>query len=212
MKKLFIFDLDGTLADAYDAIYDSLNFTRNRLGYPVVPYQTVKESVGKGDRLFIDMFFAEKDRTKALTIYRRHHLVSLTKKAKPQPHARGVLGRLKRRGKAVSIASNRPTAYTLVILKRLNFLKYIDFILCADKIKTIKPDPAILLKTLAYFKLCRRHAVFIGDMAIDMETARRARMDAVFIKGGSSRPKEIKEKYPGVPVLSGLNDIFKVYE
>jgi len=35
-KKIFIFDLDGTLVDAYRAIEDSLNYTRKKLGYPKV--------------------------------------------------------------------------------------------------------------------------------------------------------------------------------
>ena len=212
MKKLFIFDLDGTLVDAYGAISSSLNFTRKQLGYSQISYKTVKESVGKGDRIFINMFFAKKDQEKALRIYRCHHRQSLQKKVKALPMSRRVLFNLKRRGKKISIASNRPTLYTNIILERLDFRKYIDFILCADKIKRIKPDPAILLKTLRYFKVKREEAVFIGDMIIDVKTAKTAGVDGLFVKGGSTKVRELKKQYPQVPVLASLEDILKMYE
>ena len=72
-KKLFIFDLDGTLADAYLAIQKSMNYTLKRLGYPEVSLSRVKKRVGKGDEKFITSFFPEKDQKKAIKIYRAQH-------------------------------------------------------------------------------------------------------------------------------------------
>ena len=78
-KKLFVFDLDGTLADVYRAIEKSLNFTRKKFGYPKVDFKEIKRKVGRGDKLFIESFFSKKDAPKALGIYRKHHLKSVLK-------------------------------------------------------------------------------------------------------------------------------------
>lgn len=76
-KSLFVFDLDGTLVDAYRAIEESLNYTLRELGYYQVSLSKVRKSVGRGDRLFIGRFFDSKDVPKALPIYRQHHKNSL---------------------------------------------------------------------------------------------------------------------------------------
>lgn len=207
-----MFDLDGTLADAYEAIQESLNYARTALGYPSVSYRTVKKTVGKGDRLFVGKFFSKDEVEKALNIYRRHHQRILARRVKARPYARSVLWRLKRKKRFVSIASNRPTRQTRIILEKLNFLKYIDFILCADKIKKIKPNPDILLNTLGHFHIARSESVFVGDMALDIETARRAGVDALFISGGSTSVGRLRQAYRGTRVIRSLEDILKIYE
>ncbi len=207
-----MFDLDGTLADAYGAIQESLNFARITLGYSPVSCRTVKKSVGKGDRLFVGKFFSPDKVSRALSLYRRHHTRILPYRVKPRSPARSVLWRLKRKRRLISIASNRPTPQTKIILEKLNFLKYVDFILCADKIRKIKPNPDILLRTLRHFKLSPSEGVFVGDMALDIETARRAGVDALFIRGGSSSAGEIREAYRGTRIIRSLEDILKIYE
>ena len=45
-KKLFIFDLDGTLVNAYPAIISSFNFTMSKLGYRPKKEAVIKRAVG----------------------------------------------------------------------------------------------------------------------------------------------------------------------
>ena len=54
-KKLFIFDLDGTLVDAYGAIEKSLNFLRYSLGLNPISLTKVRRNVGYGDKHFIGL-------------------------------------------------------------------------------------------------------------------------------------------------------------
>lgn len=210
MKKLYIFDLDGTLVDAYRAIWLSLNFTRRKLGYPEVSYDEVKRKVGKGDKLFILTFFPKQDLEPALKLYREHHKKTLLQYAQTYPYARWLLYQLKRKGKLVAIASNRPMYYTNLVLKKLNLKKYIDYILCADKIKTLKPDPKVLKLILKKLNVKKEDAVFIGDMDIDLETAKRAGVDAVYVKGGSSSLFSVA-KYRNKKVASSLRAILKLF-
>lgn len=209
-KKLFIFDLDGTLVDAYKAIQDSLNFTRAQFDCPPVSYREVKRKVGRGDKVFIHTFFPRDNIQKALSIYRRHHKKSLLKFSRALPWAKRLLYSLKRRKKLIAVASNRPQLYTNIIVKRLDMLKHIDYVLCADKARSHKPDPRILYTVLKKFNVSKEESVFIGDMDVDMETARRARIDAVFTKGGSSTLQEIK-KYKNKKVISSLREILDLY-
>lgn len=207
-KKLFIFDLDGTLADAYKAIDKSLNFTRFKLGYELVDSDTVKKNIGNGDKNFVAAFFPKHQVPKALAIYRMHHKKSLKQYAKLKPCARMLLNNLKRKKKLIALATNRPAYYTNIVLTSLNIKKYFDHIVCADEVRSLKPHPKILNLILKKLKITKHEAVYSGDMDVDMETAKRAGVDAVFITGGSSSLGDVKS-YENKKTVFVLRDFFK---
>jgi len=203
VKRLFIFDLDGTLADAYGAIEKSINFTLKRLGLPLVAYQEVKKRVGRGDRLFMKSFFPAKDMEKVLKVYRPHHAKALLRYTRLKPYAKKLLYTLKKEKKLLAIASNRPYYYTNIILKKLGIRKYFDVVLCADQINSLKPGPKILYTIIKKLGVSKEETVYTGDMDIDMETAKRAKVDAIFITGGSSTINAVK-KYKNKKVIHSL--------
>ena len=210
-KHLFIFDLDGTLVNAYEAIMDSLNFVRKQLDYSDVSLSVVKRSIGQGDILFIKHFFKPKDVEQALSLYRKHHKLALKHSISLMPFAGYLLKQLKKNHKLVAVVSNRPTQFTNIILNHLKIKKYIDFCLCSDKAKRIKPYPEMLLRTLEKFNSPVSSAVYIGDMAIDLVAAKRAHMEGIFVKGGSGILKEAKT-YKGVKIVSSLREVLNIYE
>ncbi len=209
-KKLFIFDLDGTLVDAYRAIEKSVNFTLVRLGYPPASYAEVKRRVGRGDRMLIMQFIRKKDGDRAMAIYRPHHRKTLPAYTRLRPGARKTLSILKRRKKLIAIASNRPRAFTDVILKKLNLKRYLEFVLCADEINSRKPRPKIINLIRRRFRAEKSETVYVGDMDIDLETARRAGVDAVFIRGGSS-PLSAAKRYRRKKVISSPAELLTLY-
>lgn len=210
-KKIFIFDLDGTLADAYRAIEKSLNFTRRRLGLSSVSYLEAKKKVGRGDRVFMETFFPKKNFKAALAMYRAHHRQALVRHSRLKFSVKKVLYALKKKNKILAIASNRPHAFTEIILKARGINTCFDMVLCADDIRSNKPHPKILYAILKKFKLKKEDAVFVGDMDIDLETAYRAGIDAVFIRGGSSSLAAVK-KYKNKKVISSLRELLDLYE
>jgi len=205
-KQLYIFDLDGTLVDAYTAIWKSLNFTLKKLGYPAVSFQNAKRNVGKGDKPFMAAFFKTQDVDKALKVYRKHHERSLRVYSKLRPYAKQLLSFLRKNNKKVAIASNRPTYFTNIIIRKLGLKRYVDYILCGDEIKRPKPDPKILNAIIKRFGVRKKAAVFTGDMNIDLETAKRAGVDAIFVKGGSSTLKDAR-KYKNIRITSSLREV-----
>lgn len=211
MKKLFVFDLDGTLVDAYRAIRESLNFTLKLLGYEKVSMPKVKKTVGRGDVLFIKTFFPRADVDKALRLYRSHHKKSLRRYTKLLPFTKSTLAMLKRKKRYTAVASNRPTLFTNIILKKLGLMRYIDYVLCADRVRKIKPHPRILLTLIERCGVTKEETVFVGDMDIDLLTAKRANVESVFIKGGSTPLGEIRKKYPEAKVISSLKEVVRLY-
>ena len=195
-KKLFIFDLDGTLVDAYPAIIASFNFAMLEFGYPAQSDRVIKKAVGRGDENLLKPFVRRNDLARAIKVYRTHHAKALLKKVRIMPHARPLLSCLKNKGMKIAIASNRPTKYTHLILKALGLDKIFNKVLCADRLKFGKPNPLILNKITRQLGVPKEESLYIGDMAIDVEAGKRAGIETIAVVTGSSSAAELKKAKP----------------
>ena len=196
MLKLVIFDLDGTLMDAYEAIYRSFNYTMERIGCPCREEQVIRRAVGWGDRNLLKPFVRARDLDAALAIYRRHHAVSLRENTRLFPGVKGMLAGLRKKGVRLAVASNRPTRFSLIALNALGIRKNFDYVLCADKVKRGKPWPDILRKIMARLKAGPEQTVYAGDMAIDVQAARAAGVWPVAVTTGSNTPAQLRKERP----------------
>jgi phosphoglycolate phosphatase len=209
--KLVIFDLDGTLVDAYPAVSRSVNYTLGSLGFAPRSYVQIKRSVGSGDRNLMVRFVGEKLGDQALAIYRPHHVKALKVKGavKFLPGARGVLEFLKGKGYSLAIASNRPTKFTRIILRELGVLKFFNAVLCADKVDRPKPYPDILRAIAKRLSLGKSEVLYVGDMTIDVNCARRAGVRMVAVATGSNSKKELKDLKPW-RIISRISQLKKI--
>jgi len=194
--KLIIFDLDGTLVDAYAAINNSFNYVLRRLGLKPQRADSIRRSVGWGDLNLLKPYVPVRDLKRALSLYRKHHKHSLLKHSHLYPHAGPLLRCLKAEGYKLAVASNRPTEFSLILLRHLRLIDLFDYLLCADKLKYGKPNPEILNKIIKRFAFKKSQVLYVGDMAIDAQAGRRAKVKTIIVSGGSSSNLEIKREKP----------------
>ena len=196
MIRLVIFDLDGTLVDAYPAIFKSVNYTLSKLGFPLKKFGYVKKAVGKGDRHLMVDVVGEAMADKALKIYRAHHKNALKIDVSFLPGVEELLGWCKSQGLVVAIATNRPSQFVKIILTTLKANIYFDKVLCADKASRPKPYPDMLLQLCKYFKVTRKQALFVGDMTIDISCGANAQIKTLVVTTGSNTKNELKQLKP----------------
>lgn len=194
--KLIIFDLDGTLVDAYQAVASSLNYVLKCVGLSPLNSEQIKRSVGWGDRNLVRRFVPASKLETTLSVYRKHHRQALKKGTKFLPGVKKILFQLKKQGYRLAIASNRPSFFVRIILKYLNVNQLFDYVLCGDQVKAPKPAPEMLKKILKRFSLKPSRALYVGDMTIDVETAHLAKVKSVIVLTGSSRRNEITPLRP----------------
>ncbi|MFA4854299.1 MAG: HAD family hydrolase [Candidatus Omnitrophota bacterium] len=205
--KLVIFDLDGTLVDAYAAINSSFNYVMRRLGLKPKSAGLIRRAVGWGDANLLKPYVGERDLELALSLYRRHHEHSLLKQSRLYPQVRPLLRKLKDKGYKLAVASNRPGKFSLILLRHLRIIEFFDYVLCADKLKRGKPDPEILNETISRFAVKKSQVLYAGDMVIDAQVGRRAGIKTVIVTTGSSSLSEIKKERPFkiIHEISGLS-------
>jgi len=208
-KKAVIFDLDGTLVDAYPAIIKSHNYVLHKLGYPAADSPTIRRAVGWGDENLLRPFVGKNDLKRALLIYRRHHRIALTRYTRLFPGVKRLLSCLRSKGYKIAVASNRPTEFSWIIIRRLGLKKYFNYVLCADKLKHGKPHPDILFKIIKRLGVLSSRAVYVGDMTVDAEAGRRAGVKTIIVTTGSSSKAEIKKEKP-YKIIRKITELFDI--
>jgi phosphoglycolate phosphatase len=194
--KLIIFDLDGTIIDAYKAIEDSFNFTMCRLGLPRHRPFVIRRAVGWGDVALLRPFIPKELIDRAVEIYRNHHMSALVARSKLMSGSIGILKYLFHKDYILAVASNRPTRFSHILLKNLKIIKYFRLVLCADKLRYGKPHPEIILKIMKSCRVNKKETVYIGDMAIDIQAGKRAGVRTIAVLTGSSSKNEIEREKP----------------
>ena len=207
--KLIIFDLDGILVDAYEAIFRSFNHTMQTLRIEKRTPQTVRKAVGRGDENLLKPFMDPGQLKEALHIYRRHHTFSLIRHARLFSGAKRVLGDFKKRGLKLAVASNRPTRFSRILIRHLGIREYFDYVLCSDRLVHRKPHPEILYKIMRRFHVGAAHTLYVGDMALDAQAGQRARVRTVIVTTGSSSLREIRKEKP-FRVIRRIEELLKV--
>jgi phosphoglycolate phosphatase len=196
--KLVIFDLDGTLVDAFGAIADSINFMLRKMGQKPQSLKTVKRSVGWGVNTLVSCFIEPPRVDEALAIFRAHHDKRLRRNIRLLPGAKSLLPYLKKKGYILAIASNRPTKFCHIILRALGVDHYFDIVICGDAVKRAKPYPDMVRQILRTAGVTPGEAVYVGDMSVDVLCGRRANVFTVGIPTGSCTREEIQEAGPSV--------------
>ena len=209
--KLVIFDLDGTLVDAYQGVASSLNYTLGQLNCAPVDDESIKRSVGWGDRHLVATFTAEDDVDKALSIFRQHHARALKEGTVFLPGAKQLLNKLKAKKYALAVASNRPARFTHIILKHLRLQQTFDYVLCGDKVAHPKPAPDILEQILKKFSLTPNEVLYVGDMTVDVETGNSAGVKTVAVVTGSSTKEELASLKP-FKIIDQVSQVAQIVE
>ncbi|OGX59805.1 MAG: hypothetical protein A2306_05925 [Omnitrophica WOR_2 bacterium RIFOXYB2_FULL_38_16] len=214
--ELVIFDLDGTLVDAFRAVVDSVNFALRKMGYGPKDENSIKRSVGWGERALLASFVEEKDVAEMQKVYRDSHRQTLTYGVKFLDGALKLIKHLKDKGYLLAIATNRPAWSTKIILQELKAEKYFDVVLSKDDVERLKPDAEILEKLLKKLALGPAQALFVGDMTVDVETGKNAGVLTVAVTTGSSTRQELEALGPfkiveNIWAVSGILDEVNSY-
>ncbi|MGE0268563.1 MAG: HAD family hydrolase [Candidatus Omnitrophota bacterium] len=207
--KLVIFDLDGTLVDAFKAVSQSVNHALSYMGYETVSQDVIERNVGWGERVLISRFVREGDLDKTLSVFRQHHRFAIKTGVKFLPGAKELVGVLKEKGYLTAIASNRPTRFTHMILKQLNFKDQFDYILCGDKVENPKPAGDMLVQILQKFSLAADQALYVGDMVIDIQAGNDARVRTVGVTTGSHTYEDMVSHNP-LAIIGNVKDVAKI--
>ena len=159
--------MDGTLLDSSRAIEVSVNNTRREL-YGLAPIQRdfiVRTINDPSKNAFLEFYGKTKASAEELAFFEKEFVKNYHEFAVLYEGIDELLRHCKRSGYFVALASNAP-AYTLQeILRKTGSRELFDLVVGADEHTPSKPDPAMLLRTIAHSP--HKKAIFLGDSKKD---------------------------------------------
>ena len=180
-----LFDLDGTLIDSYPAIAASVNHVRLLHHLPPLSVEEVTRHVGRGAALLLRDTVGVGDPKANIAAYREHHPGVIQSGTRWLPGALEMLQALHARGIRLGICSNKPIAFTRLILAASTLQPMFDVVLGPEDAEKHKPAPDILLCAMARLGVLPEETLYVGDMTVDIETARAAGVHVWVVPTGS---------------------------
>ncbi len=194
--RAVLFDFDGTLGDSYPAITASVNHVRAMHGLPPLPEAEVRRHVGRAPPYLLEHTVPAGDVNTNFAAYRAHHPSVLHGGTRLLPGAADALRALHGRGLKLGVCSNKPVAFTRELLSYLGVAPYLDVVLGPEDVARPKPAPDMLLAALPRLGVAAGEALYVGDMTVDVETARAAGVRVWIVPTGSDTPEAIAAAHP----------------
>jgi phosphoglycolate phosphatase len=204
--RAILFDFDGTLADSYDAIAASVNHVRAHRGLPSLTVDQVRIHVGHGPGHLLAHTVGVGNPKENESIYRRHHPTVMKELTRLLPGAAEVLAKLQERGLKLAVCSNKPLPYTKVLLATLGIAERFDAVLGPEDVRKPKPAPDMLIAGLARLGVKADEAIYVGDMTVDITTARGAGVRVCVVPTGSDSRQDLESAKPD-RLLTSLLDL-----
>ena len=176
MKKLVIFDLDGTLLNTIADLAHSTNYALNKLGYPTHEIEKYNFMVGNGiDKLF-ERALPEGEKSKENVLRVRKEFVPYydihnADDSRPYPGIPELLSYLQDAGIQITVASNKYQAATeKLIAHYFPGIRFVAVFGQREGVK-VKPDPAVVHDILRIAGVSKDEVLYVGDSGVDMQTA-----------------------------------------
>jgi len=209
--KAIIFDMDGTLLDTLGDIADAANRVMTSRGYPVHSHEAYKGFVGNGARKLIQRALPP-DRLSTPTVetclkafiedYQDHWSVA----TRPYPGITDLIAGLVDKRIQLAVVTNKPHQFAHAMMDHYFDVHAFGPILGQQDGIPPKPHPQQALASAFAMEVNPSACLFLGDSAVDMETAVRAGMVPIGAGWGFRSEQELTDS-GAVKVLHHPEDL-----
>ena len=198
MKRLIVFDLDGTLINSLEDLADSANHVLTQHGFPPHPVDAYRYFVGDGVRKLIERILPEEERTDARIEQCRAEFVAYYKihmedKTSVYPGIIELMKALKERGLKIAVATNKVHVAVAPLMAKYFPGIHFDSMIGQREGIPVKPHPQIMYDILKETGCQQSEALHVGDTATDMQLAHSAGVTPVGVLWGYRPLEELQE-------------------
>ena len=197
MKKLVIFDLDGTLLNTISDLGAACNHVLESNGYPTHPLDAYRWFVGRGIRNLVISALApnvlpDEAVDRLLAQFKTYYIAHKTDLTRPYEGINELLHTLRRMGIRLAVASNKFQTGTEELVRHYWGDELFDVVLGQREGIPIKPDPQIVYDILAATGMTASDCLYLGDTGIDMQTAAHAGIESIGVAWGFRSKEELE--------------------
>lgn len=177
--KAIIFDMDGVLIDAKEWHYEALNRALNLFGMEISRYDHLVSYDGLPTRKKLQMLSMERGLPEVL-----HDFINEMKQAytmeivfgrcKPVFIHQYALSRLKADGYLLAVCSNSIRQSIEMMLSKADLLRYLDFYMSNEEVKSPKPNPEMYINSISRLGLSPDQCLVVEDNPNGIKAARES--------------------------------------
>lgn len=198
------FDLDGTLADPFDDLYEAVSGMLRGLSLPDEDPHAIKDWIGDGADLLIhrvltrhiDGRVSTRVLNQARALFLSSYLGSKPPKTRLYPGVLACLETLSQRHIPMVCTTDMQTAHANSLLRALGVGHFFTRILGADAMSVGKPDPDGIYEAAAILGVSPLELLVVGDSVSDVHAARAAGSPVICVNYGYNYGTGIQKACP----------------
>lgn len=200
MKKLCIFDFDGTLFNSIEDVVLCFNQTLKKHNFDTLTYEEYIECLGGNIDEMTSLILKDKNSQENIELikstYEKIYTASNNEHTLPFPNINTLLKELQKEEILLAINSNRKTNSIKYYVNK--YFEDIDFIKIEGHNPKYpsKPNPIGVNKIIKKANVNLEDAIYIGDSSTDIETAKNAGIDCLLVKWGYGKKDAFDSNYP----------------
>lgn len=194
--KAALFDLDGTLLDTLPDIRDAMNGVLARYGLPQYDMASYRDMIGWGIARLAELALPEESRTEVdagelAEAMRRAYMSHPLESSTPFEGVPELISTLHAEGVPMAVLSNKLHELTHRLIVKAWGEGVFRAVYGAREDLPMKPHPEAAQRIASELGVKPYEMIFVGDTAIDMETAQVAGMYPVGVSWGYREVEEL---------------------
>jgi len=213
-----IFDLDGVLVDSVSAWIEIHRAVAKEFVPNPPPNEELDQLVWASTSEFIDRLLPEDVERREETAKRMHDYINKkmgglisSSYVKEREGSRELLRKLKRENKKIGLVTNNERGVAQKMLKRFNFLGFLDTTVTKDDVENTKPHPEPILKALHKLQCKPEFCLYVGDNEEDIIAGKAAGVTTVLLTANRNKEK-VKTKNRPDHVINKLDEILTLID
>lgn len=207
--KALLFDLDGTIINTTEFVYQAFEHTLNEHGHDPIDRAELSKLMGLP---LHDTY------QRITTLKEIHHLFQTHDEfqqknlqlAVPFPNTIETIQKIREKGIKTAVVTTRGRRSALQTLEQNDMIALFDTIIAFDDVTAPKPDAEPVLKALANLQVYPENAMMIGDTDLDVGAGKNAGVTTVAVAYGF-QGETVKELKPDF-IINSIEELLPIIE
>lgn len=202
---MVLFDLDGTLIDTVELIYQSFKYATEKVLGRNFSRDELLQNLG---RPLLDQMhrFSPAKAEELIEVYHQHNLARHDEMIRSYPGTSETLAILRERGFRLGVVTSKRRDLAKRGLIICGLYKFIEMMVAMEDTELHKPDPEPVKLILSLFQTRAENSIFVGDSPFDLTSAHGAGAHAVAALWGPFK-KEVLEKENPEAKIKKITDL-----